>query len=298
MNRKAFTLIELLVVIAIIAILAAILFPVFAQAKLAAKKTAGLSQAKQIGLGMQMYAGDSDDTLPGYRFEQNSPAQNINPTYLQYAASGDPRAAWFGAAAKRCVFIIQVLYPYTKNDDIWKAPTNPGAWVNAQSVGRKGDDFDSYGGQNSYGANNYIFTGVRSSDIAAGTQSPPLNFGQIAEVSNTLLLADATYYNVLPAQPKAGFCKLNGYSKSGSYFGYWMQLGNGTLDFNNLPASYDPDDASNAAAVKKVESRYNGVVNVIRADSSAKSYNAKALIYDLRSKGKDSVWNPFKTDCE
>ncbi|MFN3730411.1 MAG: prepilin-type N-terminal cleavage/methylation domain-containing protein [Fimbriimonadaceae bacterium] len=61
MNRKAFTLIELLVVIAIIAILAAILFPVFSQAKLAAKKTNAVSQVKQISTGWQMYAADNDD---------------------------------------------------------------------------------------------------------------------------------------------------------------------------------------------------------------------------------------------
>lgn len=59
--KKAFTLIELLVVIAIIAILAAILFPVFAQAKAAAKKTNALSQTKQIGTAWQMYASDYDD---------------------------------------------------------------------------------------------------------------------------------------------------------------------------------------------------------------------------------------------
>jgi prepilin-type N-terminal cleavage/methylation domain-containing protein/prepilin-type processing-associated H-X9-DG protein len=63
-NRRAFTLIELLVVIAIIAILAAILFPVFAQAKAAAKNTADLSNMKQLGLGILLYSNDSDDTLP------------------------------------------------------------------------------------------------------------------------------------------------------------------------------------------------------------------------------------------
>jgi len=59
--KKAFTLIELLVVIAIIAILAAILFPVFAQAKAAAKKTADLSNFKQLATGLVLYANDNDD---------------------------------------------------------------------------------------------------------------------------------------------------------------------------------------------------------------------------------------------
>lgn len=62
--RRAFTLIELLVVIAIIAILAAILFPVFAQAKEAAKDTAALNNAKQNGLASLMYSTDFDDLFP------------------------------------------------------------------------------------------------------------------------------------------------------------------------------------------------------------------------------------------
>ncbi len=67
-RRLGFTLIELLVVIAIIAILAAILFPVFAQAKTAAKKTVAISNMKQLALAVQMYAGDYDDTAsPRYR---------------------------------------------------------------------------------------------------------------------------------------------------------------------------------------------------------------------------------------
>jgi prepilin-type N-terminal cleavage/methylation domain-containing protein len=63
-SRKAFTLIELLVVIAIIAILAAILFPVFAQAKLAAKKTVSVSNMKEIELAEKMYENDYDDEIP------------------------------------------------------------------------------------------------------------------------------------------------------------------------------------------------------------------------------------------
>lgn len=64
LHRKAFTLIELLVVIAIIAILAAILFPVFAQAKNAAKKANSLSNVKQLALSQYMYTADYDDVYP------------------------------------------------------------------------------------------------------------------------------------------------------------------------------------------------------------------------------------------
>lgn len=61
---RGFTLIELLVVIAIIAVLAAILFPVFAQAKLAAKKTAAISNLRQIATAVVLYSGDHDDVFP------------------------------------------------------------------------------------------------------------------------------------------------------------------------------------------------------------------------------------------
>jgi prepilin-type N-terminal cleavage/methylation domain-containing protein/prepilin-type processing-associated H-X9-DG protein len=64
LKNRAFTLIELLVVIAIIAILAAILFPVFAQAKAAAKATSCLANTKQLALALTLYANDEDDHLP------------------------------------------------------------------------------------------------------------------------------------------------------------------------------------------------------------------------------------------
>lgn len=77
-SAGAFTLIELLVVIAIIAILAAILFPVFAQAKFAAKKTVDLSNAKEIGIANYLYLNDYDDTMPTF-FAYNSDPTIYNP---------------------------------------------------------------------------------------------------------------------------------------------------------------------------------------------------------------------------
>ncbi|MBM3475983.1 MAG: DUF1559 domain-containing protein [Armatimonadetes bacterium] len=67
-RRKGFTLIELLVVIAIIAILAAILFPVFARAREKARQTSCLSNLKQLGLGVNMYVTDNDETYPPFAY--------------------------------------------------------------------------------------------------------------------------------------------------------------------------------------------------------------------------------------
>jgi prepilin-type N-terminal cleavage/methylation domain-containing protein len=110
-TKNAFTLIELLVVIAIIAILAAILFPVFAQAKDAAKKSVGLSNVKQIDTGFTLYLSDYDDTYLFSATERNSPEYGPDETQAE--------AAQFSARA--------LSYPYTKSDALWKDPAAP-AW--------------------------------------------------------------------------------------------------------------------------------------------------------------------------
>ena len=95
-KHRGFTLIELLVVIAIIAILAAILFPVFAQAKLAAKKAVSLSNAKQITLGNQMYLSDSDDVFAmgsgnGWWYPGNGGwSWDVQPYIKSYPIYADP----------------------------------------------------------------------------------------------------------------------------------------------------------------------------------------------------------------
>src|SRR6202011_6192032 len=100
-QRSGFTLIELLVVIAIIAILAAILFPVFAQAREQARKAVCLSNCKQIGLGMMMYVQDYDETYPVASWDTpplgTTDTDSRNPNFPAF---------W------RWMWVIQ---PYTKN---------------------------------------------------------------------------------------------------------------------------------------------------------------------------------------
>ncbi len=112
--KRAFTLIELLVVIAIIAILAAILFPVFAQAKMAAKKTVALSAAKQIGLALNMYATDADDyTVPCAIYDQ--PGVN-NPGTIQENPSNG-----FYYHMKP---FDALMDPYIKSAEFWSVPAD------------------------------------------------------------------------------------------------------------------------------------------------------------------------------
>lgn len=107
--RKAFTLIELLVVIAIIAILAAILFPVFAQAKAAAKKAACLSHQRQVGIALQMYMTENDDVV---FFMAHAIDVSRTQPLTPFGVTRENR--WWNQ-----------IQPYTKNLQIVASPSDP-----------------------------------------------------------------------------------------------------------------------------------------------------------------------------
>jgi prepilin-type N-terminal cleavage/methylation domain-containing protein/prepilin-type processing-associated H-X9-DG protein len=111
-QRRGFTLIELLVVIAIIAILAAILFPVFARARENARKSACQSNLKQIGTANSMYLQDYDQVMP-YWFLNATTQGRIYQN----------RRYWY-----------ELLLPYMKNDDIWRCPSDSAFTVQDASI--------------------------------------------------------------------------------------------------------------------------------------------------------------------
>jgi prepilin-type N-terminal cleavage/methylation domain-containing protein/prepilin-type processing-associated H-X9-DG protein len=163
-KKKGFTLIELLVVIAIIAILAAILFPVFAQAREQARKTSCLSNCKQLGLAMQMYAQDYDEMLPGW---------NHPPVH--------PLARFWGDWA----IVVPLLQAYNKSDNIWVCPSGPKD--NNYLRGPKGAQTYVH-----YGYNEYIYnTDHRVNPKYAGNwNSLAALSGTQAGISNIAVISD------------------------------------------------------------------------------------------------------------
>ncbi|MGE0000498.1 MAG: type II secretion system protein [Fimbriimonadaceae bacterium] len=113
-RRRAFTLIELLVVIAIVAILASLLFPVFAQAKVAAKRTVWMNSFKQTNLGYMMYLSDNDDGVP--------------PSNVDARSTGGSGSACWGCgwpSYPNDRTWVQLVNVYVKNWYMWRCPGDP-----------------------------------------------------------------------------------------------------------------------------------------------------------------------------
>jgi prepilin-type N-terminal cleavage/methylation domain-containing protein len=160
-RSKGFTLIELLVVIAIIAILAAILFPVFAQARDKARQTACLSNAKQIGTAVMMYTQDYDERYPSIDFAK---------------------------------YLIVIL-PYTKNEEIWKCPNESGRYTVPAQAGAfnppMARDINI-----SWGGNGNVLGGW---DNSTTPQSTPKSITRVQDVAGTVLLAETLVRSPAPA---------------------------------------------------------------------------------------------------
>ncbi len=201
MVRRAVTLIELLVVIAIIAILAAILFPVFTQAKVAAKKTAVLSAQKQASLGIIMYTGDYDDVLP--RNDDCVPKGSLNPALHSrpFNASGvGCSTAPFYNRVNHFKWQYWVM-PYIKSVDMFKHPGRgivdtassscpAGAWSDCGELdGQFALNLGLTGALNTYG-NATRAGAVRSPVIGAGV------VGNLPSPSQAMLLLEVGNPNV------------------------------------------------------------------------------------------------------
>jgi prepilin-type N-terminal cleavage/methylation domain-containing protein/prepilin-type processing-associated H-X9-DG protein len=147
---RGFTLIELLVVIAIIAILAAILFPVFARARENARRASCMSNLKQIGLGIMQYVQDYDEAYPIYRGNNNNTTEGYG---------------WAGS-----------IQPYIKSDQIFQCPSESTAASGTLPV--------------SAGYSDYFYNLHFSSASDASPYTDPVKQSVFTYISNTIMLGD------------------------------------------------------------------------------------------------------------
>ncbi len=174
-NRRGFTLIELLVVIAIIAILAAILFPVFAQAREKARQTSCLSNLKQNALAMLMYAQDYDEAFPlAYYYDTGFSQEWAWDAHVDYL-TGVAEAGLIG--------------PYTRNQQLNQCPS-----FRAVSWGRP---YTGY-------AYNTSYIGGGQFEGPGYTIRPAARLGEVQSPSETVLLADSAYWDTLLVNGIAG----------------------------------------------------------------------------------------------
>jgi prepilin-type N-terminal cleavage/methylation domain-containing protein/prepilin-type processing-associated H-X9-DG protein len=273
LKSRAFTLIELLVVIAIIAILAAILFPVFAQAKLAAKKTVGLSDAKQIGLGLYMYANDYDDMCV-----MSGTWSPVNGFYATPTINNAQQA--FGSET-----YDEALNPYIKNFDLWHVPADGVAaewddtdyWLwDGQFIGkpaRRSFDITSHIDTNEAGGWLDRNTGISPSpwDIVGGF--PVRNLTEFSDPSGSVAFAEIW---VAPDPNNVGGGGRISILNDSFMFGCdtWKLAGRIPLagdPGDQLPIGGDGCDSIASDPTRIPTQGYNGRANYVMMDGSAKA---------------------------
>ncbi|MDR3688421.1 MAG: prepilin-type N-terminal cleavage/methylation domain-containing protein [Fimbriimonas sp.] len=236
MRRIGFTLIELLVVIAIIAILAAILFPVFAQAKAAAKKTACLSNVKQMGTAAQLYLGDADDTYPIGSSNSPSGFTYSNTHYWYFGLT------FVDGNDAKLLPQDGLLYPYEKSGAIVNCPDGTNL---KPSSGGAPFNIDPSGAPLGYDKNILL---VYSQTTAAGTAYGPFpSATSWDDVADSVLLADA------------GFAAGGGSPAQSSF--------NGLVLPKTLSTGLDA-----RCSTANMQARHNGFANVTMQDTHAKGF--------------------------
>ncbi len=243
-RQRGFTLIELLVVIAIIAILAAILFPVFQKVRENARRTVCISNGKQIGLTVRMYIQDSDETMP------------IFEAYNDGTGSGDPGAG--GAAGTPTHKGVEdALMPYAKSKDLFKCPDDSGSAFQKSTVPGTSSYQQAYG--SSYRFTKACYTVVVGGPSASfennyalsASAAKTVTDAQFTTPSDTRIMRDEMFPWFSPEQDPGGtkYAYAPSADDPTNYYQQWHPSG-GTMIFQDGHAKFiGSADAFNKTAV-------------------------------------------------
>ncbi len=240
MKRKAFTLIELLVVIAIIAILAAILFPVFAQARAKARAISCISNLKQIGTGAQMYTQDYDERVMN---------EHVSTTDADVGSTNGQVRDW----RRYWPFFMQ---PYIKNYQVTVCPDatdNGPDWTN---------DLENHRDLGAYAANDLMSSWDADTVKLAAVQEPA-NHVQFADAGTAYTSATGDSWTGRAAGYAAYDLHPDGYKTD------YQSIAVGAYFFNEDRANWH--EAQNHDAYRLAVARHQGLCNVAFHDGHAKA---------------------------
>jgi prepilin-type N-terminal cleavage/methylation domain-containing protein/prepilin-type processing-associated H-X9-DG protein len=249
-RKKGFTLIELLVVIAIIAILAAILFPVFARARENARRSSCASNLKQIGLGMIQYTQDYDEKLP--------PGDASAAGYSGYGFSD----------ATNVLKWMDAVYPYVKSEQIYNCPSQKLPF-NASSTQYDPYKFRTANAYGSYGINGACY----GTAISDPTKLPPMSLHRTGDTFFTVgmsqIAAATTTYWVMDTK-STSFSSGPGGGYNWSYFANAGGCENLTVNTTTSPRTLSGNYPT-------VEDRHLETLNVLFCDGHVKAQKLDAM---------------------